>query len=162
MVMKRRNIAGEADDFRAPTGNARGGLNPALPSYSIKPPLHRVFRRLLTTGIQTEHLELITKESSKIARRVIEEKRRVDRYGPTSMVTKQDLAARKILESARGAETSLLEQLSEYKTAPTIMHGKAPFAAPGNSLNIEQLTEQVMRRIDDQIVAHKERMGKVF
>ncbi len=164
MVLKSRNIvAGEVDDFTASTGKARSGLNLALPSYSMKPPLNRVFRRLLTAGIQTEHLELITKESIKTARRVVEETRRVEHYGPTSMVTKQDLTARKIVESARGAETKLLEQLSELnKTAPTIMHGRAPFATPVNGLNLEQLTEQVMRRIDDQIVAHKERMGKVF
>ena len=126
-------------------------------------PLKRVFRRLLTSDIQTEHRQLITKESVKVARRVMAEAQRVERYSPTSIVTKQDAMARKILESARGSETKLQEQLSELsKKVPDIMHGNAPLTAPVNGWTIEQLTEQVMRRIDDQIVAHKERMGKVF
>jgi len=163
-VLKSRNVGtGKADDLSSP-GNARSGLNPALPpADSMQAPLNRVFRRLLKAGIQIEHRELITKESIKIARRVVEETRRVEQYGPTSMVTKQDLVARKILENARGAETKLQEQLSELsKTAPNNTQGRAAFAAPVNSLTIEQLTEQIMRRIDDQIVAHKERMGRAF
>ncbi len=139
-------------------------MNPALVnSDSMQAPLNRVFRRLISTDIQTEHRQLITKESLKVARRVVEETQRVERYGPTSMVTKQDAMAGKILDSARRSETKIQEQLTELsKTVPNMMHGRAELAAPISGLTIEQLTEQVMRRIDDQIVAHKERMGKVF
>jgi hypothetical protein len=150
--LKRRNLV---------EANGLAELNPA--SESTHAPLNRVFRRLLTTDIQTEYHHLITKESVKVARRVIAEAKRVERYGPTAMVTKQDAIARRNLENTRGSETKLQEQLSELsKAVPDMMHGKAPFAATVNGLTIEQLTEQVMRRIDDQIVAHKERMGKVF
>ena len=155
----------ESEGFRAKPGETHGvrnlaGPDAALP-YSMRVPLNRVFRRLITPDIQTEHRKLITQESVKIARRVVEETRRVERYGPTSMITKQDETARNILKRARGSETKLQEQLTELsKTVP--MHGRAQLAAPIPGFTIEQLTEQVMRRIDDQIVAHKERMGKVF
>jgi len=158
----------EVEALRASPGNAQAmrvaEVNPALAySDSMQAPLNRVFRRLISTDIQTEHRQLITKESLKVARRVVEETRRVERYGPTSMVTKQDAMAGKILDSARRSETKLQEQLTELsKTVPHIMHGRAPLATPISALTIEQLTEQVMRRIDDQILAHKERMGKVF
>lgn len=158
-LLKPRNLA-EADGLRAERGKASPNLTDFNPAESTHAPLNRVFRRLLTPDLQTE---LITKESAKVARRVIAEAQRVERYGPTSMVTKQDAMARRSLEKTRGSETTLQEQLSALGgTVPDIMHGKAPFAAPVNSLTVEQLTEQVMRRIDDQIVAHKERMGKVF
>lgn len=153
-LLKSRNLL-EADGLRAERGKT--DLNP---SQSMPAPLNRVFRRLLRPDIQKEYRHLITKESVKVARRVIAEAQRVERYGPTSMVTKQDAMTRRNLDNTRGSETNLQEQLT--KTLPDIMHGKAPFAAPVNGLTIEQLTEQVMRRIDDQIVAHKERMGKVF
>lgn len=164
----RNAAAPEPRELRASRGKAPAtgnvaGQNPVL-GYSPSPmhvPLNRVFRRLTTIEFQTQHRGLITEESVKVARRVVEETRRVELSGPTSMVTKQE--ARKILESARGRETKLLEQLTELsKTAPNIMRGSAPFAARVSDFTIEQLTEQVMRRIDDQIVAHKERMGKVF
>lgn len=165
-LLKSRNLV-EADGPRAERGKSQAlpnltDPNPALgPSQSRHAPLNRVFRRLLTPDIQTEHRQLITKESVKIARRVIGEVQRVERYGPTSMVTKNE--GRKTFENARGSETKLQEQLNEIsKAVPDIMHGKSPFVAPLNGLTIEQLTEQVMRRIDDQIVAHKERMGNVF
>jgi hypothetical protein len=163
----RNAVAPESHELRASRGKAPArqsvaGQNPALgySAFQMHIPLNRVFRRLTTTGYQTQHRSLIT-ESVKVARRVIEETRRVEQSGQTSMVTRQD--ARKILESARGRETKPLEQLTELgKTAPNIMHGRAPFAAPVSDFTIDQLTEQVMRRIDDQIVAHKERMGKFF
>ena len=149
---------------RAVTGKPHAAPNLAhlnLESKSTQAPLNRVFRRLLTPDIQLEHRQLITKESVKIAQRVIAEAQRVEGYGPTSMVTKHD--ARKTFERAQGSEAKFQEQLSELsKAVPDIMHGNSPFGAPVNGLTIEQLTEQVMRRIDDQIVAHKERMGKVF
>lgn len=150
--LKSRNLV-EAAGPRAEHGKPQASPNLA--------PMQQVFRRLITPDIQTEPRQLITKESVKLARRVMAEAQRVERYGPTSMVTKQEAMARKNLESARGSETKLQEQLSELSKTE-IMHGKAPFAAPVNGLTIEQLTEHVMRRIDDQIVARKERMGKVF
>ncbi len=169
-LLNRNAVAGEAHALRASRGKAPAtgnvtGRNPAsrYSAFSMQAPLNRVFRRLVTAEIQTEHTSLITKECVKVARRVVEETRRIERSGQTSMVTKQDRVARKILESARGRETKLLEQLTQLsKTAPNIMHGGAPFAAPVSGFTIDQLTEQVMRRIDDQIVAHKERMGKLF
>jgi hypothetical protein len=165
--LKSRNvIAGEAHELRASRGKAPAtrsvaGQHPVLrySTFPMQAPLNRVFRRFIAAEIQSEHLRLVTKESVKVARRVVEETRRVERSVPTSMATKQDQVARKILESARG-ETTLPGQLTEFgKTAPNIIHGSG---APVPGFTIEQLTEQVMRRIDDQIVAHKERMGKVF
>jgi hypothetical protein len=34
--------------------------------------------------------------------------------------------------------------------------------APSPVVNLEKLTEEVVRRIDDRILAHRERIGKVF
>jgi hypothetical protein len=129
---------------------------------SSEAPLERVFRRLIPGNNQIATRALIKEEDVKIVRRVVEETRRVERYGPTSMITRQDPVASRILASARGTETKLLAELAELKkTAPTIMQA-TPMAATAAQLTVEQLTEHVMRRIDDQIVARKERMGRVF
>ena len=132
-------------------------------AYSFNEPLQRVFRRLTPGDKPIASRALITQESVKIARRVVEETRRIERYGQTLMVTRQDAVERKILASAKGTETKLLSELAELKkTVPNIVHGRSPMTAAAAGFTIDQLTEQVMRRIDDQIVAHKERMGKMF
>lgn len=130
---------------------------------SFQEPLNRVFRRLSTTDMQTETHKLITKESVRVARRMVEETRRVERYGQTPMITRQDHTARRIQENTKGIETKLLEQLAELnKATPGVVQNSSQFGQPVGNLTIDQLTEQVMKKIDDQIVAHKERMGRVF
>jgi hypothetical protein len=44
--------------------------------------------------------------------------------------------------------------------APRAAAAPAPAAAP--PIDVERLTDQVVRRIDERIVAFRERMGKVF
>jgi hypothetical protein len=154
--------AAESDELRAAQGMRRGpeqNRDVVQSDYSGPVPLRRVFRRLTTAPVQNENRKLMSKESVTLTRRVVEETRRIERYRQISMVTKQDQVARNLVASARAAETKILDQLSELdKTGPNLMTGGGPVAG----LSVDQLTEQIMRKIDQQIVAHKERMGKVF
>ena len=162
LIQNRHVTAVERNDLRVTAKKAVSAPVYSI-AYSTEAPLDRVFRRLTPAGNQIATRALIKEESVKLVRRVVEETRRVERYNQTSMVTRQDPVASKVLESARGTETKLRAELAELKnSAPNIMHGTSPMAVAAAQFTVEQLTEHVMRRIDDQIVARKERMGRVF
>jgi hypothetical protein len=137
---------------------------PEFSRPSTQTPLTRVFRRLAVQEIETLSRKLLTRESLNITRRVFEDRRRIEHHVHTATVTRQDQVSRKVLEHTKEAERKLAEHLAELSkarvTADTV-YGMPPLSSPA-AFNIEQLTEQVIRRIDDQIVAHKERMGTLF
>ena len=126
---------------------------------SMPRPLNRVFLRLAGRDIQTADRYLIRKRSR--AQGVVEERRRIERYGPmSSMIARQDAASGKDLVTR--AEKELSERLTELNKGTAEMARLSPTAGAIAGFSIDQLTEQVMRRIDDHIVAQKERMGKMF
>jgi hypothetical protein len=55
----------------------------------------------------------------------------------------------------------VLRRQSRDITAPAVKSVAAPAPAPP-AIDIGQLTEQVVRQIDNRIIAHRERMGDVF
>ena len=139
----------------------------SIPEFSrllTETPLTRVFRRLAVREIETLSRKVITRESLDITRRIFEERRRIEHYVHTATVTRQEQISRKAFEHTKEAEKKLAEHLAELnKVRATVdtVYGMPPLSSPA-AFNIEQLTEQVIRRIDDQIVAHKERMGTLF
>jgi len=135
-----------------------------LSGLSTQRPLSRVFRRLALREIEVLSRKLLTRESINITRRVFDERRRVESFVQTATVTRQEQISRKALEHTKEAERKLAEHLAELnKTRATAdtLYGMSPLSSPA-AFSIEQLTEQVIRRIDDQIVARKERMGTLF
>ena len=131
---------------------------------STRTPLSRVFRRLAVREIETRSRKLLTKESLNITRRVFEDRRRIEHYIQTATVIRQEQISRKALEHTKEAERKLaahVADLNKVRVMADTAYGMPPLSSPA-AFSIEQLTEQVIRRIDDQIVAHKERMGTLF
>jgi hypothetical protein len=131
---------------------------------STQRPLSRVFRRLAGREIETRSRKLLTTESVDITRRVVESRRRVEHSVHTETVTRQEQISRKALEHTKEAERKLGEHLAELNKVRVMSdtaYGISPLSPPA-AFSVEQLTEQVIRRIDDQIVARKERMGTLF
>jgi hypothetical protein len=124
-------------------------------------PLSRVFRRLESQQTPTTSMQnLLVEESVQLANRVADQRRRIEQaVGQASVVQKQ----RK--------EVAVAEMTDELAKSSLSAAGRAQgLASPGSNpqgwsspaVNIMELTEQVMRQIDSQIVARKERMGKPF
>lgn len=163
LIQSRRVAPVETAELHSKNRAATVGVPAYSKNYPPGAPLDRVFRRLTRADDQIATRALIKEESVKLVRRVVEETRRVERYGQTPMITRQDPVPGRIPASAKGTETKLLAELAELKkTTPNIAHGSSPMNAAAAQFTVEQLTEHVMRRIDDQIVARKERMGRVF
>lgn len=138
--------------------------SPEFSRLSIQKPLTRVFRRLAVRDIETLTRKLLTTESVDITRRVFEATRRIEHSVQTATVTRQEQMSRKALEHTKEAERKLGEHLAELNKVRAMAdtaYGMPPLS-PSAAFSIEQLTEQVIRRIDDQIVARKERMGTLF
>jgi hypothetical protein len=95
---------------------------------------------------------------------VVEERRRFERYAHPTPALRQEQGSRKILERTMEAQRKLEEQvasLSKGRGMGDNRQGISTINAP-DGFSIQQITEQVMRRIDDKIIAHKERMGTLF
>jgi len=126
-------------------------------------PLNRVFRRLEHEA-ENEGRTQLTKQSRDLTRRVLEERRRIERYTNPTPALRQEQGSRKVLERTLEAQRKLEEQvasLSKDRDMGDNRQGISPINAK-DGFSIQQITEQVMRRIDDQIIAHKERMGTLF
>jgi hypothetical protein len=147
-----------ADSFRSD-----GDRNFVPELSSRQTPLNRVFRRLAHEA-ENERRTQLTKQSRDLTQRVVEERRRIERYAHPPAALRQEHGSRKILERTMEAQRKLEEQvasLSKGRGMGDNRQGTSTINAP-DGFSIEQITEQVMRRIDDQIIAHKERMGTLF
>jgi hypothetical protein len=121
---------------------------------------------LARQAVETQGRTRLTKQAFETTHRVVEERRRIERYAFTATATamRQEQTSRKMLEQTIEMQRKLEEQIAGFSKGRTIgdaKFGSSPTAAP-EGFSIQQLTEQVIRRIDDQIVAHKERMGTLF
>jgi hypothetical protein len=126
--------------------------------------LDRVFRRLVVRESETHLKGIVRREALNIVRRVTEERRRVEERSETATVLR---AQRPVslnqeqmneLTGRSKNEASAMDRFgSNVRNAGAM---PAPFMTP--NLNLQQLTDHVIRQIDDRIIAHKERMGKLF
>jgi len=140
-----------------------GDRNFAPEPSSRQTPLTRVFRRLAPEA-ENEARTQLTNHSRDLTRRVVEERRRFERYAHPTPALRQEQGSRKILERTMEAQRKLEEQvasLSKGRGMGDNRQGISTINAP-DGFSIQQITEQVMRRIDDKIIAHKERMGTLF
>jgi hypothetical protein len=124
-------------------------------------PLSRVFRRLESQQTPTTSMQnLLVEESFQLANRVADQRRRIEQaVGQASVVRQQ----RKEVAVAEIADELAKSSLSAAGRAQGLISpGSNPQGWSSPAVNIVELTEQVMRQIDSQIVARKERMGKPF
>jgi hypothetical protein len=146
VFVERRGDAARREEFESPPGDV-GRAN----RFTRSEPRESVSRRQTATPVE-ERLDL--------TRRVTREKRRVEsppRGGST--VVRQQATAR----SENFAHAGDAADGPGPPRAPSAAsaHAAPPFAA-GPAVNLQQLTDEVIRQIDSRIVAHKERMGKLF
>lgn len=126
--------------------------------------LDRVFRRLVVRKSETHLKGIVRTEALNIVRRVTDEHRRVEERSETATVLRQQrpvsLNEEQMNELTGRSQTpgSAVDRFGSTVRNADAM--PTPFMTP--NMNLQQLTDHVIRQIDDRIIAHKERMGKLF
>lgn len=125
----------------------------ALKNFS-QSPMDRLFARLRrqNQGVAVKKL-LLQNESQAIAQRVVQEHLRVEQRKRGDMVMRKQNIPGGVAENRRH---ELEAQFATTNTRERSWPEKSP------EINVEQLTEQVIRRIDHRITAYRERLGRAF
>jgi hypothetical protein len=131
-------------------------IPPPMCSFAAKTPARPSFtvpERLFLAA------PVVSDETARLGRAVLERTARVERpaQGQVRMRHRIDFqsAASAVLQERSGPRDArrFRERLGPPAIADTAHEAK---------LNVDQLTEEVIRRIDDRMRAHRERMGRVF
>jgi hypothetical protein len=126
-------------------------LVPTQPS-----PLQQVFNRLdRATEIAHLHQSALVREIQRIVQRVVRDRQRLEERVQNNLVVKQPLEMKDAI--ARSAITR------QHPLTTDIPPNFQPNPPPNlNAVNIDQLTEQVLKQLDSRIIAQRERMGRTF
>jgi hypothetical protein len=126
--------------------------------------LDRVFLRLNSHDSEVRSKKILSAEALHIVHRITDERRRVEDRRETPAVLRRRRPAslsqeqmNEIVEKSANQVSALDRYGSNIRNADAM---PMPFATP--NFNLQQLTDHVIRQIDDRIIAHKERMGKLF
>lgn len=121
----------------------------------LQSPVARLFARTQRSYHAVTWLKklLVQNESQTIAERVVHEYSRVEHR------RQRDLVIRK--QSAPAAVTQAQQSALEQQFAPESAHNRFRPEKP-LEINVEQLTEQVIRKIDNRITAYRERLGRSY
>lgn len=102
-----------------------------------------------------------------LRRRVVEEKRRVELIprgvvAPSNARASEPFNSTSLVFNRQAPNERLSAQQSRKPATPARDETERlpAFAAAPSSINVDQITEQVVRRIDERIVAFRERMGR--
>lgn len=120
----------------------------------------RIFNRFLVnrgpeSTLQRNEAAAI-RPGMQLIKRIVTDRKRLEEN------MRQGLVTRVHRETTRAAQRTVSER-TVYEAAPNRNTTSASWVNQNSSpVNIEQLTEQVVRNIDGRIVAHRERLGKVF
>ena len=118
-------------------------------------PVARLFARTQRSYHAVTWLKklLVQNESRTIAERVVQEHSRVEHRRQRELVIRKQTAP----AAATQAQQSALEQQFASERANTRFWPDKP-----PEINVEQLTEQVIRKIDHRITAYRERLGRSY
>src|SRR5206468_3297865 len=121
---------------------------------SSQSPLLRLFARIhrQSVGVVVKRT-LLDDESQAIAERVVQDHSRVEQRKRGEMVMRKQLIPGAAAQDRRSEFES---QFARASTRDRSWVEKAP------EINVEQLTEQVIRKIDHRITAYRERLGRAF
>lgn len=121
-------------------------------------PWQQVFGRAdrINGVLQVNRSSLLVEESLRILRRVVHERQRVEERMQSSTVARQLVQHHQDRPSA--AERTAMESQPLTKAGTRTW----PQAASAPAINLDQLTEQVIRQLDHRLIAYRERMGKLF
>jgi hypothetical protein len=149
-------------------------------------PVQHVIRRVEQTEMATAlHKTMSLNRALSLTRRLVEERRRVDLspraeawvVGSDAGVRSAQNAprapgkARAMLEQASGRAALVLnrsagpERSTEHSGSPVVRKGlldreQSSVNPPAPAINMEQITEHVIRQIDSRLIAYRERMGR--
>ncbi len=120
-------------------------------------PLQQVFGRADgINGVSRLHRpSLLVEESLRILRRVVNERQRVEERISRAPLAQQLLQPR---QTSAAAERAAMQSQTLTKAGTRTW----PPTTSAPAINLEQLTEQVIRQLDNRLIAYRERMGKVF
>jgi hypothetical protein len=122
-----------------------------LPIERVSSRLHETFQRQLIARFEVPFIV----RSFELTNRVINERQRLEERTRRTVIT-TSLREYPKPSTAKGERTSESERTMQSVSARTShMPGGSP-------LDLERLTDQVVRNIDSRMVAHRERMGNVF
>ena len=166
-----RREAGGRQAEVATVQNSAAGLTP--PPRVLKPPLDLVFERLEVNkrSSHSKRVEvLIHQQAQSVVERVTQQSRRtetiivgtntlLERLMSSSSVTATQPP--RLLKTA-AVMTRVIEKPSQPPQVTTVVESAQWFQdkAPVAGLNIDQITDQVVRQLDRRVVAAKERMGR--
>ena len=166
-----RREAGGRQAEVATVQNSAAGLTP--PPRVLKPPLNLVFERLEVNKRSTHSKRvevLIHQQAQSVVERVTQQSRRtetiiagtntlIERLMSSSSVTATQPP--RLLKTA-AVMTRVIEKPSQPPQVTTVVESAQWFQdkAPVAGLNIDQITDQVVRQLDRRVVAAKERMGR--
>jgi len=166
-----RREAGGRQAEVATVQNSAAGLTP--PPRVLKPPLNLVFERLEVNkrSSHSKRVEvLIHQQAQSVVERVTQQSRRtetiivgtntlIERLMSSSSVTATQPP--RLLKTA-AVMTRVIEKPSQPPQVTTVVESAQWFQdkAPVAGLNIDQITDQVVRQLDRRVVAAKERMGR--
>ena len=124
---------------------------------SFQSPLMRVFDRESKPASDLTRFEArLVQRSLQLVTRVLTERRRLEEDVRRHFVSREQRVTPAVNNNAI-AENTVFESSRTMRTGTD-----GPATPSGWPIDIEKLTEQVVRAIDGRIVAHRERLGRVF
>lgn len=136
-------------------------------------PLGSVFSRLDPRGTAIHsHQRLSAPASLQLARRVVEDRQRVEVRTPSTTVVRQQqhittteaergmIAPQSRMSTSAPAESEVGQSASLLPDWRSNARARADAWPAAPAINIEQLTEQVVRQLDHRLMAYRERRGK--
>lgn len=122
-------------------------------------PLQQVFQRV-QQPVTHFHSNLLTQENPQLVQRITRDRQRVEESRSQAAVVHHGIKPPSEQSGAIAPPSSMPSVLS----ANSLMSDRPPgFPTPfPPAINLEQLTDQVMRQLDSRIVAQRERMGRTF
>jgi hypothetical protein len=148
---------------------------PALRAISAmrSTPLGSVFSRLDPPGaVIPSHQHLSAPARLQLARRVVEARQRVEVKPPSTTVVRQQqrittteaergmITAQSRMSTNAPAESEVGQSASLLPDWRSNARARADAWPAAPAINIEQLTEQVVRQLDHRLMAYRERRGK--
>ena len=130
-------------------------VNPRFDQRVTQSPVLRVFARFheRDPGVMLRKL-LFENESQRVIERVSRDHTRVEQRTRGEMVIKTQTKPSAVTQDRQK------ELETQFASTPTTRSPSWPEKPP--EINVEQLTEQVIRRIDHRITAYRERLGRAF
>jgi len=128
-----------------------------LQNSLFQSPLMRVFDREYKPASDLTRFEArLVQRSFQLVTRVLTERRRLEEDVRRHFVSREQRVTPAVNNNAMAENTV-------YESSRTMRTGTdRPTTPSGWPIDIEKLTEQVVRNIDSRIIAHRERTGSVF